>query len=161
MMESLLLALSPGLFHWLTLSSLLFSIGIYGLLTRRDMVGLLIALELMINAAALNFIIFNHFVAPGSLDGQIMAIFIIAVAAAEVVVAMAILVGLYKHFRTTDVTTFTTLKEPEGAALGADFPGALVSPAAHRTGGHPEERSEGPPSPHCSDGGPSSLRSSG
>lgn len=93
-----------GLAHWLVLTTLLFSIGVYGVLTRRNAVGILMATELMLNSAALNFVVFGKFVRPGSVDGSIMAIFVIAVAAAEVVVGMAIFVALYKHRRTVDVT---------------------------------------------------------
>ncbi len=96
--------------HWLVLSALLFSIGMYGLLTRRNAIGILMSVELMLNAAALNFIIFNRFVMPGKVDGELMAIFIIAVAAAEVVVGMAIFVSMFKHHKTTDVTRINLLK---------------------------------------------------
>lgn len=96
--------------HWLVLSALLFSIGIYGLLTRRNAVGVLISLELMLNAGAMNFVMFNRMVHPESVDGQVMAIFIIATAAAEVVVAMAIFVTLFKHRKTADVTRMNAMK---------------------------------------------------
>jgi len=96
--------------HWLFLAALLFSIGIYGLLTRRNAIGILMAVELMLNAAALNFIIFNRYVMPDKVDGELMAIFIIAVAAAEVVVGMAIFVAMFKHCKTSDVTRINILK---------------------------------------------------
>jgi len=97
-------ALTPGPFHWLTLSAILFSIGVYGMLSRRNAVGILMAVELALNSSALNFVIFNRYVRPGAVDGELMAIFIIAVAAAEVVVAMAIFVQLFRCRRTVDVT---------------------------------------------------------
>ena len=96
--------------HWLFLAALLFSIGNYGLLTRRNAIGILMAVELMLNAAALNFIIFNRYVMPDKVDGELMAIFIIAVAAAEVVVGMAIFVAMFKHCKTSDVTRINILK---------------------------------------------------
>jgi NADH-quinone oxidoreductase subunit K len=101
---------TPGLSHWLVLSTVLFSIGLYGLLTRRNAVGILMAVELMLNSAALNFVAFNKFAAPGAFDGQIMAIFVIAVAAAEVVVGMAIFVALFRLRHTVDVNRVDTLK---------------------------------------------------
>ncbi|HAR43165.1 MAG TPA: NADH-quinone oxidoreductase subunit NuoK [Bdellovibrionales bacterium] len=103
--------LSPvGLQHWLVVSTALFSIGIYGLLTRRNAVGILMAVELLLNSTSLNFVIFNKFATPSAVDGQIMSIFIIAVAAAEVVVGMAIFVTLFKHRKTVDVTSMNLLK---------------------------------------------------
>jgi NADH:ubiquinone oxidoreductase subunit K len=109
MLESLA-AHAPGVFHWLVVSALLFSIGIYGVLTRRNAIGILMAVELMLNSGALNFVIFDRFVAPGVVDGEVMAIFIIAVAAAEVVAGMAIFVTLYKHRKTVDVTRMDMMK---------------------------------------------------
>lgn len=97
--------------EWLILSTLLFSIGIYGVLTRRNAVGILISIELALNAAALNFIVFNSLVAPARVDGAVMTIFIIAVAAAEVVVAMAIFVSLYRHKKSLDVTGMNELRD--------------------------------------------------
>jgi NADH:ubiquinone oxidoreductase subunit K len=102
--------MTPGLYHWMLLALLLFSIGIYGLLTRRNAIGILLSTELMLNSAAMNFVIFNRYMAPGFVDGSIMAIFIIAVAAAEVVVAMAIFVALLRIKKTTDVTQMNVLR---------------------------------------------------
>ena len=101
---------TPGVFHWLVLSTAMFSIGIYGLLTRRNAVGILMSIELLLNSASLNFIIFNRFVTPVSVDGEVMSIFIIAVAAAEVVVGMAIFVALYKSRKTVDVTQMNLMR---------------------------------------------------
>ncbi len=101
----------PGHVEWLLLSAVLFSIGLYGVLTRRNAVGVLIAVELMLNSAALNFVLFNRFVAPAAVDGQIMAVFVIAVAAAEVVVGMAIFVALFRHRATIDVNRMDTMKD--------------------------------------------------
>ena len=100
----------PGATHWLILSTILFSIGLYGLLCRRNAVGILMAVELMLNSAALNFVLFNHFRSPALVDGQVMAIFVIATAAAEVVVGMAIFVAMFRHRATVDVSRMDTLK---------------------------------------------------
>jgi NADH:ubiquinone oxidoreductase subunit K len=106
-----LAAHAPGLVHWLALSAVMFSIGIFGLLTRRNAVGVLMAVELMLNAAALNFVAFNRFVAPAAVDGQVLAIFVIAVAAAEAVVGMAVFVAIFKHRKNVDVTQMTTMHD--------------------------------------------------
>lgn len=103
---------TPGLREWLLLTSVIFSIGLYGLLTRRNAVGILLAVELMLNSAALNFVIFNRFCTPARIDGSVMAIFVIAVAAAEVVVGMAIFVALYRYRGTVDVNRMDTMKDP-------------------------------------------------
>ena len=100
----------PATFHWLVVSTLLFSIGIYGVLTRRNAIGILMAVELLLNSGALNFVLFTRHIEPGAVDGQIMAIFIIAVAAAEVVAAMAIFVTLAKSRKTVDVTRMDMMK---------------------------------------------------
>lgn len=101
----------PGLTHWLLLSTLLFAIGMYGVLTRRSAIGILISLELALNSGAINFVAFNSYGSPAKVDGSIMAIFIIAIAAAEVVVAMAIFVALYRQRRSLDVTAMDQLKD--------------------------------------------------
>ena len=106
-----LISSPPSVEHWLLLSTVLFGIGIYGVLTRRSAVGILIALELALNSAALNFVMFNSLLSPARVDGAIMAIFIIAVAAAEVVVAMAIFVSLHRHRGSMDVTDMTELRD--------------------------------------------------
>lgn len=110
-MLEFLAARTPGHVEWLLLSAALFAIGLYGVLTRRNAVGILIAVELMLNSAALNFVVFNRYVAPAAFDGQIMAIFVIAVAAAEVVVGMAIFVALFRHRATIDVNRMNTMKD--------------------------------------------------
>lgn len=100
----------PDILHWLFLSLILFSIGLYGVLSRKNAIGVFISIEIMLNSAALNFLIFNYFVAPEAIDGLLMAIFIIAVAAAEAVVAMAIFVALFRNRKTLDVTRMDILK---------------------------------------------------
>lgn len=101
---------TPGVAHWLVLSTLLFSVGIYGVLTRKNAVGILLSAELMLNAAILNFVVFNHYMAPDVLDGELFAIFIIAVAAAEAVGGMAIFVAIFKHKKSVDVTQIEAMK---------------------------------------------------
>ena len=110
-MSQYLAAHPPGVFHWLALSAVLFAIGLYGLLSRRNAVGILMAVEIMLNSAALNFVVFNRYIAPAALDGHIMALFIIAVAAAEIVVGMAIFVALFRNRATIDVNRMDAMKD--------------------------------------------------
>lgn len=98
------------LFQWTLLTLLLFSIGIYGVLTRKNSVGILISVELMLNAAALNLVIFNRFLFGSKIDGQIFSIFLIAIAAAEILVGMAILIMLFKNKQSVDITKISKLK---------------------------------------------------
>jgi NADH-quinone oxidoreductase subunit K len=98
----------PG---YLILSAFLFAIGLAGALTRRSAIVVLIGIELMINAANLNFIAFwrfsNH---PEALTGVLFAIFSIGVAAAEAAVGLALTIAIYRHCRTTDVDEMNSLK---------------------------------------------------
>jgi NADH:ubiquinone oxidoreductase subunit K len=93
----------PGLIHYLILSSILFCIGIFGLLTRRNAVGVLMSIELMFNAANINFVAFSRFITPKLMSGQIFSIFIITIAAAEAAVGLAIVMLLYRNFRGIEV----------------------------------------------------------
>jgi NADH-quinone oxidoreductase subunit K len=101
----------PTYQHWLAASAILFAIGLFGVLSRRNAVAVLMSVEVMLNAAALNFVIFNKYISPAGVDGQIMALFVIAVAAAEAVVGMAIFVALFRYRGTVDVNRMDTMKE--------------------------------------------------
>jgi NADH:ubiquinone oxidoreductase subunit K len=101
----------PTTGHWLVFTAVLFAIGLYGMLSRRNAVGVLMAVEIMLNAAVLNFVIFNKFISPATVDGQIMALFAIAVAAAEVVVGIAIFVAIFRYRSTIDVNSMNTMKD--------------------------------------------------
>jgi len=101
---------TPGLNHFLILSALLFCIGIYGLLTRRNLIAMLMSVEIILNAGALNFVAFHHFRHGGEPGGVVFPLFIIAVAAAEAAVVLAILIALYRHKKDLDVETSDTLK---------------------------------------------------
>lgn len=93
----------PGLYHILTLSTVLFFIGVYGFFTRRNLITMLMSIELILNSVNLNFIAFNKYVWPNKLDGVFFTIFIIAIAAAEAAVAIAIIINLYRNHRSIDV----------------------------------------------------------
>lgn len=84
------------------LAAVLFSIGLFGVLARRNAVAILMSIELMLNAANINFVAFSRSVSPGELTGQIFAIFVMAIAAGEAAVGLAIVIALYR--RRSDIT---------------------------------------------------------
>jgi NADH:ubiquinone oxidoreductase subunit K len=92
------------------LSAILFSIGFYGLLTRRNAIAILMSLELMFNAVNINLVAFNRFVSPNAYVGQIFAIFVIVVAAAEATVGLAIVILIYRNWRSIDADRVNLLK---------------------------------------------------
>lgn len=100
----------PSLAHYLVLASALFCIGIFGLLTRRNAVGVLMSIELMFNAVNINFIAFSRFLTPDAITGQIFAIFVITIAAAEAAVGLAIIMLLYRNFRGIEVDKINYMK---------------------------------------------------
>ena len=102
--------MEPGLYHLLFISAALFFIGIYGFLTRRNLVTMLMSTELVLNSVNLNFIAFNKYVWPNKMDGLFFAIFVIAIAAAEAAVAIAIIINLYRSHGSIDVERTEELK---------------------------------------------------
>lgn len=103
---------SIGLPHFLVVGACLFSLGMITVITRRNAVGILMGVELILNAANVNFIAFNHFVAaPGTLAGQVFSIFVIVLAAAEAAIGLAIVLAIYQTFRTIDVQATDLLRE--------------------------------------------------
>ena len=95
---------------YLVISSILFSLGIYGVITRKNAIAILMGIELILNSANINFIAFNRFGGLGSLDGHVFAIFVIVLAAAEAAVALAIVINLFKNIGSVDVTDANELK---------------------------------------------------
>jgi NADH:ubiquinone oxidoreductase subunit K len=96
--------------HYMTVSALLFLIGIFGALTRRNIIGVLMSIELMFNAANINLAAFDRFLHPEGAVGQTLAIFVMTVAAAEIVVGLALLLAIYRNTNTTYVEDFNLLK---------------------------------------------------
>lgn len=94
----------------LTLTSILFFIGIYGFMTRTNLISMLISVEIILNSTVINFVIINKYLYPELLQGVVYAIFIIAVAAAETALAVAIIINLYKQINSVDVKETETLK---------------------------------------------------
>jgi NADH:ubiquinone oxidoreductase subunit K len=99
-----------GLTHFLVLGALLFVAGVVTVLTRRHAIGILMGIELMLNAANLNLVAFNRYAAGERLDGQVFALFVIIVAAAEAAVALAIFLNFYNNFAVVDVDRGSELR---------------------------------------------------
>ena len=102
--------IQPGPYHILFISAALFFIGGYGFFTRRNLITLLMSIELILNSVNLNFVAFNKYFWPHRLDGIFFTVFIIAIAAAEAAVAIAIIINLYRSHRSIDVETAEELK---------------------------------------------------
>ena len=95
---------------YLIIAAILFSLGLYGVITRKNAVAILMGIELILNSANINFIAFNRFGGMDSLDGQVFSIFVIVLAAAEAAVALAIVINLFKNIGTVDVDSADILK---------------------------------------------------
>src|SRR5688572_13671137 len=96
--------------HILFVSTSLFFIGMYGLFTRRNMITMLMSIELILNSVNINFVAFNRYLYPDKLDGVFFSIFIVAIAAAEAAVAIAIIINLYWSHRSIDVEDAAEMK---------------------------------------------------
>ena len=96
--------------HILFVSTALFFIGMYGLFTRRNMITMLMAIELLLNSVNINFVVFNKYLYPEKLDGIFFVIFIIAIAAAEAAIAIAIIINLYRSHKSIDVEKAEEMK---------------------------------------------------
>lgn len=103
--------LAPTLGHFLVLGAILFALGTYTAITRTNAVGILMGVELILNAANLNFVAFHYYNPSPYLTGQIFALFVIVLAAAEAAVALAIVLAIYMNLRTIDVSEADTLRE--------------------------------------------------
>jgi NADH:ubiquinone oxidoreductase subunit K len=99
-----------SLAHYLALAVVLFSIGMFGVLTRRNAVGILMSVELMFNAVNINLVAFSRYVTPTDFTGQVFAIFTIVVAAAEATVGLAIVLLIYRNFRDIFVDNINLMK---------------------------------------------------
>ena len=99
-----------SIYEILTLTSSLFFIGVYGFLTRKNLITMLLSIELILNASAVNFVVLNTYLYPDMLQGVMFSIFIIAVAAAETALAVAIIINLYKLVASVEVEDTETLK---------------------------------------------------
>ena len=96
--------------HYLILAALLFAIGLFGVITRRNTIGILMSLELMFNAANINFVTFNRFIMSDGLTGQMFAIFVVVIAAAEATVGLAIVLLIYRNRRGIGSDHYSVMK---------------------------------------------------
>ncbi len=96
--------------YYFVLSALLFFIGVFGFVTRRNLIAMLISIELVLNAVDLNFAAFNRMLFPGELEGFFMTLFSIGVSAAESAVAIAIIINVYRNFNSDQVNSIENMK---------------------------------------------------
>ena len=94
--------------HYLIVSAVLFTIGVAGVFMRRNLITILLSIEIMLNAVNLSFVAFGRFL--GSVDGQIITFFVMTVAAAEAAVGLAIIIALFRHRESLNPDAFTSLK---------------------------------------------------
>ncbi len=103
--------LVPGLKHFLVFGSIIFSLGMYGVLSRRNAIGILLSIELMLNGVNVLMVSFSHFLNSNQeLGGQVFALFIITVAAAEAAIGLAIIIAVYRQRRTVQVDQLDLMK---------------------------------------------------
>jgi NADH-quinone oxidoreductase subunit K len=99
-----------GLHHYLIISAILFGVGLFALISRRNAILILMGIELILNAANINLVAFSYFGGLG-VDGQLITIFVIILAVAEAAIALAIVLNLYNHFSTVNVDEANTMKD--------------------------------------------------
>jgi NADH-quinone oxidoreductase subunit K len=102
---------TPALPHYLILGATLFAFGVYTVVTRTNAVGVLMGIELMLNAANVNFVAFQHFAGGRLFEGQIFTLLVIVIAAAEAAVALGIILAVYANQRSIDVSESDTLRD--------------------------------------------------
>ena len=96
---------------WYIIPSLImFSCGVYGFITRKNMIAMLISLELMLNAVDINFVVFNRFLYPEQMEGMFFTLFAIAIAAAETALAIAIIINIFRAAKNIDVRSLNEMK---------------------------------------------------
>ncbi len=95
---------------FLVISTLMFFIGIYGFLTRRNLITMLMSIELILNSVNINFVVFNRFLYPDQMHGHFFSLIVIAVAASEAAVAIAIIINIYRNFKSIDVDNLDQMK---------------------------------------------------
>ena len=95
---------------YLVPSVVMFACGVYGFVTRKNLIAILISLELMLNAADLNFVVFNRYLFPGSMEGMVFTLFAVALAAAETALAIAIIINIYRAIGNTDISEINQMK---------------------------------------------------
>jgi len=98
------------LYYFLILATIMFFVGVYGFLTRRNLITILMSVELILNSVNINFLAFNRYLFPHQLEGLFFSLFVIAVAASEAAVAIAIIINIYRRFTTINVEDVNVMK---------------------------------------------------
>jgi NADH:ubiquinone oxidoreductase subunit K len=96
--------------YFLIVATIMFFVGVYGFLTRRNLITMLMSVELILNSVNINFVAFNRYLYPTQLQGHFFSIFIVAVAACEAAVAIAIILSIYRKFANINVESVNELK---------------------------------------------------
>ncbi len=102
--------MADSLMSYLVIGLLLLTFGIYGILLRRNLIALLISIELILNGAAINFLAFNRFLRPETSGGEVFVVFIISLAAAEAAIGLSLMLALYRQFQTANIEKIDRLK---------------------------------------------------
>lgn len=96
--------------YYLIPALIMFCCGVYGFITRKNMIAMLISMELMLNAVDINFVVFNRYLYPEAMEGMFFTLFAIAIAAAETALAIAIIINIFRSTRTVDVRSLNEMK---------------------------------------------------
>lgn len=99
-----------SIYELLTMTSMIFFIGVYGFITRKNLISILISVELILNASVINFVVINKYLYPDMLEGVIFSLFIIAVTAAETALAVSIIINLYRQISSVEVKDTEVMK---------------------------------------------------
>ena len=99
-----------SIYYILTMSAIMFFIGSYGFLTRKNLITMLMSIELILNAVNINFVAFNKYLYPENMQGHFFSMFIIGIAAAEAAVAIAIIINIYRNIQNIDVENIDQMK---------------------------------------------------
>ncbi len=106
----MILGMDLSILWYLVPALIMFACGVYGFITRKNLIAILISLELMLNAADLNFVVFNRYLFPGQMEGMVFTLFAIAIAAAETALAIAIIINIYRALGNVDIREITKMK---------------------------------------------------
>lgn len=96
--------------YYIIISTIMFFAGVYGFITRKNMLMMLISIELMLNAVDINFAVFNRYLFPDAMEGMIFTLFAIGIAAAETAIAIAIIINIFRHLRNIDAENLDDMK---------------------------------------------------
>ena len=98
------------IYHFLVVSTIMFFIGVCGFIIRHNLITMLMSIELILNAVNINFVVFNRYLFPGQLQGHFFTLFIVGIAAAEVSVAIALIINIYRRFTNIEVEKINELR---------------------------------------------------